>query len=97
MELVDYPEMRRKIHEAVAQIIDEEETENTLLSGWNLIYEGVHEDNKRSLTFITSDATGDNALTPWAARGFMEHIKELFFTVEGDLPDGEEDEDDYED
>jgi hypothetical protein len=78
---VDYPEMRRIIHAAIAEAIDSEENESTLLSGWNLIWEGVHEDNRRSLTYLTSDATGENPLTPWGARGMMRHIEELFFTT----------------
>jgi len=90
-EEVDYAEMRRRIHEALIQIISEEETEDSVLSGWNLIFEGVHQDNRKSLTYITSDASGDNPLTPWTARGMMGHIENLFF-VSGD-DDIDEDED----
>lgn len=90
-ETVDYGEMRRKIHEALTEIIGDEETETTILSGWNLIFEGVHEDNRKSLTHITSDATGEASLTPWTARGFMHHVEELFFdTVINDEDDDEE-------
>jgi hypothetical protein len=92
-EPVDYGEMRRKIHDALVDIVDLGETESTILAGWNLIWEGVHEDNKRSLTYITSDATGENPLTPWAARGFMNHIGELFYIGTNDDDDEYEDDD----
>ena len=92
MDEIDYAEMREKIHSAITEAIADEETESTILTGWNLIYEGAHEDGKRSLTFITSNATGDGPLTPWAARGFMDHVKELFFTFTAE--DDEEEEED---
>lgn len=89
MTEVDYAEMRNKIHEALTETIQEEENEDTVLSGWSLIYEGVHADDRRSLTFLSSDATGDAPLTPWAARGFMEHVEGLFFNVAEDEGDEE--------
>jgi hypothetical protein len=93
MEEVDYGEMRRRIHESILDAIAAEEIEDTVLAGWNLIYEGIHQGSKRSLTYITSDATGETPLTPWAARGYMNHMEDMFVTSDNiDIDEEDEDE-----
>ena len=89
---VDYPEIRRRVHEALQEIIGEEENESTIVSGWVLIWEGVHEDNKKSLTYVTSEATGEDSLTPWVSRGYMSHIESLLFITDVADEDDEEEE-----
>lgn len=79
---VDYSEIRRRLHDNLLEIIGEEENEDTIVSGWTLIWEGIHQNNKKSLSFITSDATGEDSLTPWAARGHLSHIESLLFIID---------------
>jgi hypothetical protein len=93
-ETVDYDAMRHKINDAILESVEEEETEDTLVFGWVLIFEGVHADNKRSLTFITSDGSGDKSLPPWASKGYMHHYMDGIYTVDDELLDEEEDEED---
>ena len=70
----DYESKRNTMHEALTTAVQEGESEDTVLTGWILIYEGVHHNGKRSLTFVSADATGEAEATPWQAIGYIHHI-----------------------
>jgi len=93
MDALDVQSLRRRIHEAVSEIVQDEELENIVLSGWVFIYEGVHSDG-RSLGLVTSDASGDEKISPWVGEGFLHHVANNYEYYEGYLDeeiDGEED------
>lgn len=75
MEAVDFDTIRRRLHEAISDILEEEDVDNeTVLAGWILIFEGVHPNDERSLTVITANATGDEHLSPWQGEGYLHHV-----------------------
>jgi hypothetical protein len=94
-DTVDYDAMRQKINDSILESVAEEEIEDTLVSGWVLIFEGVHSNDKRSLTYITSDGSGDKSLAPWAAKGYMHHYMDGIYTVDDALLDEEDEDEDY--
>jgi hypothetical protein len=93
MSEVDYDVIRKTINDAIVESVAEEETEDTIVFGWVLIFEGIHTDDKRSLTYITSDGAGEKGLPPWVAKGYMHHYMDTTYTVEEDFDDEDEDED----
>lgn len=74
MEALDLDTIRKKVHEALSEIIDEEDPEYTVLAGWVLIFEGVHMDDERSLTVVSSNATGEEHSPPWTSTGYLHHV-----------------------
>ena len=96
MVQVDYAAMREKINGAIAESIEEEESEDTILFGWVLIYEGIHPDEKRSLTYITSDGQGERGLPPWTAKGYMKHVNDISIIDPDEPPEEFYDEEDEE-
>lgn len=63
-----------KIHDAISEVIQEDELEDTVLVGWVLVYEGAHKEGKRSLTLLSSDALGEEGLSPWQVLGYIHHV-----------------------
>lgn len=96
MEAVDYDTIRRRLHEAIEDILEDEDDKETILAGWILIFEGVHPDDERSLTVITSNASGEEHLSPWQGEGYLHHVANNYeyyeYSGEGLESDEEEDE-----
>lgn len=96
MEAVDYDTIRRRLHEAIEDILEDEDDKETILAGWILIFEGVHPDDERSLTVITSNASGEEHLSPWQGEGYLHHVANNYeyyeYSGEGLENDEEEDE-----
>jgi hypothetical protein len=93
MTEVDYDVMRSSINDSITQTVAEEETEDTIVFGWVLIFEGIHPDDKRSLTYITSDGNGEKDLPPWQARGYMQHYLDTRYSVDFEDEENDDEED----
>lgn len=77
--------MRKRVHESVSEIVEEEETEDSVITGWVLVFEAAHPDGRRSITYLTADATGENPAVDWHAEGWLHHIlHNQFFDVTED-------------
>jgi hypothetical protein len=74
MEAVDFDTLRKRLHEALSDILDEEDSASTVIAGWVLVFEGVHPDDERTLTVLTADATGEQRLSPWQGEGYLRHV-----------------------
>ena len=97
MEQTDFDTLRSKLHETIIDVVGEEEAAPLLVSGWILIYEGIEEDEERSLTVLSSDATGDRDLSPWVGEGLLRHVAANYGMYDGswvDTDDSEEYDDD---
>lgn len=92
MEAVDYDVVRKRIHDAIADIIREEDLNEGVLAGWVLVFESAHLDGDRSLTVITADATGDRRISPWIGEGFLHHVAHNYDFYEGCVGMDDEDE-----
>lgn len=94
MEQTDFDVLRAKLHECISEVISEEEDLDQMLSGWVLIYESVLTDSERSLTVLTSDATGSEGLPPWTGEGFLHHVARNYEFYDGDFSPIEDEDDD---
>lgn len=94
MEQVDFDTLRSRLHETISDIVGEEESDPLLISGWILIYEGVQIDDERSLTVLSSDATGDRDLAPWTGEGLLRHVASNYEMYDSSWIDADEEDDD---
>lgn len=86
--------IREKLNKEIREIVEKYEEESTVVTGWVCLWEGVHEDNRRSLTYISADSFGDE-LPPWSSRGFLHHaIDNVTVNL---IQEANEDEDEEED
>lgn len=98
MEAVDYDVVRKRIHDAIADILGEEDTVDSVLAGWVLVFESAHLDGERSFTLVSADATGERQISPWVGEGFLYHAAHNYEYYEGCVGmDDDEEETDEED
>ncbi len=93
MEALDLTVIRKRLHEALEEILEYEDQDSTVLAGWIMIFEGVHPDDERSLTVVTANATGEELLSPWQGEGYLHHVANNYTYYEWAGPDEAEEED----
>ncbi len=92
----EFSEFRERLHEALSEIVRECEEDEGVISGWILCYEQVHPEDVRSLSVVTSDATGVTDISPWAGEGILRHVAsnyEMYSSPDEDDSDEEDDDD----
>jgi hypothetical protein len=96
VEAIDLDTIRKRLHEALEDILEEEDTSETVLAGWVMIFEGVHPNDERSLTVVTANATGEEHLSPWQGEGYLHHVANNYYEYYdyNDVDEAEEETDD---
>jgi hypothetical protein len=92
--IMDLKQQRQQIHESISDTVNE--VDQSVVTGWVLVFEGMDENGDRSIQTLSSDATGYHELPEWTARGWIDWAAEdLAAPVLFRDPDPEEDDDGF--